>query len=98
MINSTDNDVTDMHDDVTDAVTDVMSDIVSDVTTEMGRIVSLANQNFVLSILYYLIGSLGLVGNLLVVVVIFQYTQMRRVLTNIYVINQVYTIEINLIY
>ena len=70
---------------------DVISpdDVITAVTES--HVVSISNQNFILSVLYYVIGSIGLVGNLLVVVVIFQYTQMRRVLTNIYVINQVIT-------
>ena len=38
--------------------------------------------------MYYFIGPLALLENLKIAVVIFQYTQMWRILTNVYVINQ----------
>ena len=39
-------------------------------------------------IIYYMIGSVALISNLFVIIVIFQYTKMRIESTNIYVINQ----------
>ena len=48
--------------------------------------ISLADQ--ILEALYYMIGSVALISNLFVIIVIFQYAKMRMVSTNIYVINQ----------
>ena len=51
-----------------------------------GSQITLAEQ--IQEVLYYLIGSVAMTGNLFVIIVIFQYTKMRSVPTNILVINQ----------
>ena len=41
-----------------------------------------------MSIAYLLVGTFGVVGNLLVVIVIFNFTEMRKRVTNVFIINQ----------
>ena len=69
-------------------VTHLFHTTMETTTSEIATSQATSKSYMIRSFLLYTIGSLSLVGNLLVVVVIFQYTKMRRNLTNVYVINQ----------
>ena len=47
-----------------------------------------SSRSIAISVVYLTIGSLGLAGNLLVVVVVVSWANMRRKVTNIFIINQ----------
>ena len=70
-------------------VTSLLDAAIEATTSEITAQAAATNTNYTFrAIALFIIGAVALIGNTMVVVVIFQYTKMRRKLTNIYVINQ----------